>query len=80
MYWSDWGDKPRIERAHMDGTNRIQIASDNLTYPNGLAVDHAAGKIYWTDGGSKSIICANFNGSNRKVILGKLKTKFHSIF
>lgn len=70
MYWSDWGDKPRIERAHMDGTNRIQIATDNLTYPNGLAIDHSAGKIYWTDGGSKSIVFANFDGSNRKVLLG----------
>lgn len=22
MYWTDWGEEPRIERAGMDGSNR----------------------------------------------------------
>ncbi|KAJ8919440.1 hypothetical protein NQ315_016538 [Exocentrus adspersus] len=70
MYWSEWGEKPKIERSNMDGTNRFIIASTNLTWPNGLAVDHLAGKIYWTDAGSRTIEFANFDGSNRKVLLG----------
>ncbi|KAJ8946706.1 hypothetical protein NQ318_006964 [Aromia moschata] len=70
MYWSEWGDKPKIERSNMDGTNRFVIASTNLTWPNGLAVDHAAGKIYWTDAGSRTIEYSNFDGSNRKILLG----------
>ncbi|XP_019869028.2 low-density lipoprotein receptor-related protein 4 isoform X2 [Aethina tumida] len=69
MYWSDWGDKPKIERADMDGKNRLIIASTNLTWPNGLAVDHSTGKIYWTDAGSNAIEFANFDGSDRRVLL-----------
>lgn len=70
MFWSQSGEMPRIERAHMDGSNRMIIASTNVTVPNGLALDLAAGKIYWTDGGSKTIEFANIDGKNRKVLLG----------
>lgn len=75
MYWSDWGDKPKIERADMDGKNRLIIASTNLTWPNGLAVDHSTGKIYWTDAGSNAIEFANFDGSDRRVLLCKFFNK-----
>lgn len=73
MFWSEWGEHPKIERANMDGSNRFVIASINLTWPNGLAVDHPAGKIYWTDAGSRTIEFANVDGSSRKILLGKVK-------
>lgn len=72
MYWSDWGDNPKIERAGMDGSSRITLIKDNLTWPNGLAIDHDAGKIYWADGGTKSIEFSNLDGSNRKVLIGRV--------
>lgn len=72
MYWSEWGERPKIERANMDGTNRSVIANTNLTWPNGLAVDHLTNKIYWTDAGTRSIEFANLDGTKRKILLGKL--------
>ena len=30
MFWTDWGEKPRIERAYMDGTNRKVIINREL--------------------------------------------------
>ena len=45
MYWSDWGDNPMIERAYMNGSNRETIISEDLIWPNGIALD-LAGKIY----------------------------------
>lgn len=71
MFWTQWGEIPRIERAHMDGTNRMVILSTNLTWPSGLAIDHSAGKVYWTDAGSQTIEFANIDGLNRKILLGK---------
>ena len=30
MYWTDWGYRPRIERAYMDGTHRKIIIDTDL--------------------------------------------------
>jgi len=49
MYWTDWGEHPKIERAHLDGTERLVLINSSLGWPNGLAIDHAAGKLYWGD-------------------------------
>lgn len=55
MYWSDWGEHPKIEMASMDGTNRQTILSTNLIWPNGLALDFEKNRLYWADGGTKKI-------------------------
>ncbi|CAG5958591.1 unnamed protein product [Menidia menidia] len=49
MYWTDWGENPKIERANLDGTDRVVLLNSSLGWPNGLAVDYAAGKLYWGD-------------------------------
>lgn len=49
MYWTDWGRHPKIERAHLDGTERLVLINSSLGWPNGLAIDYAAGKLYWGD-------------------------------
>lgn len=42
MFWSDWGEVPKIERASMDGNNstRKVIIKEDIYWPNGLAVDY----------------------------------------
>ncbi|KAG7231032.1 hypothetical protein INR49_025062, partial [Caranx melampygus] len=49
MYWTDWGEHPKIERANLDGTDRVVLLNSSLGWPNGLAIDYAAGKLYWGD-------------------------------
>lgn len=71
MFWSHWGESPCIERAAMDGTMRITLITRNLTWPNGLAIDHVAGKLYWTDGGTKLIEYSNLDGTKRHTLIGK---------
>ena len=39
VYWSDWGSTPKIEKAGYDGATRTTIASTNLKWPNGMAID-----------------------------------------
>ena len=41
MFWTDWGDVAKIERAKMDGSNRMTLVDTNLVWPNGLALDLA---------------------------------------
>lgn len=49
MYWTDWGEMPKIERANLDGTDRVVLLNTSLGWPNGLAIDYVAGKLYWGD-------------------------------
>ena len=69
MYWSDWYSPAKIEEANMDGTSRrILVQGGGLTWPNGLAIDYHAQKVYWADARTDSIECVDFNGANRTVI------------
>lgn len=49
MYWTDWGEIPKIERAALDGSDRVVLVNTSLGWPNGLALDYAEGTIYWGD-------------------------------
>ena len=62
MFWSDWGEEPKIERAALDGSQRVAIVTMNLTYPNGLALDYVTDRNYWVDGAQQVIEYADFDG------------------
>ena len=44
LFFSDWGDNPRIEKANQDGTDRDAIVSTGLVWPNGLTLDRTGTK------------------------------------
>ena len=68
LFWTDWGDKPKIERSEMDGSNRRVIIRRNIHWPNGLTIDYSAQKIYWTDANLFCIDKANYDGTNRESV------------
>lgn len=47
VIWTDWGHQPRIERADMDGSNRIVLVTEDVVWPNGLCIDYTVDRIYW---------------------------------
>jgi len=49
MYWTDWGEVPKIERADLDGMERLVMVNTSLGWPNGLALDYDERKLYWGD-------------------------------
>ncbi|KAL1429232.1 hypothetical protein MTO96_016561 [Rhipicephalus appendiculatus] len=49
IYWTDWGSRPAIMHASMDGTNIQQLVSTDLGWPNGLTLDHTTNRLYWCD-------------------------------
>lgn len=51
-----------ISRANLDGTNEEILVADLLN-PSGIALDTAAGKLYWTDIGTRKIQRANPDGT-----------------
>ncbi|XP_049541327.1 low-density lipoprotein receptor-related protein 4 [Anopheles darlingi] len=69
MFWSDWGSNPLIERAGMDGSGRYTLVSENLQWPNGLALDVDKQRLYFLDGGTKSLEYVNYDGTGRNRLL-----------
>ena len=71
MYWTDWGEMPKIERAGMDGTSqrRSVIIDRNIYWPNGLTLDYDASRIFWADAKLSFIHSCNFDGSDRQVVV-----------
>ena len=69
LFWTDWGEEPKLERSEMDGSNRRVIIRRNIHWPNGLTIDYSAQKIYWTDASLFYIDKANYDGSDRQSIL-----------
>jgi hypothetical protein len=51
MFWSDWGENPKIERAGMDGSHRTVIISETVRWPNGLTLDLVITIIFSLNGG-----------------------------
>ena len=60
-------DRGKIQRMNLDGSNYEWNFIIKLDSPLGIAVDVAAGKVYWTEEGT--IRRANLNGSNRQDVV-----------
>ena len=69
MYWTDWGHKPKIERANLDGSERVLLINTSLHWPNGLALDYEEQKLYWSDAHTDRIEVANADGTHRRTLV-----------
>ncbi|ROT66465.1 Low-density lipoprotein receptor-related protein 4, partial [Penaeus vannamei] len=69
MFWSDWGKHAKIERASMDGSERMTLIDSNLMWPNGLAIDYERRVLYWLDASLNNIEMAAMDGTNRKILI-----------
>ena len=52
MYWTDWGNKAKIERCGMNGQGRVSVieADDNthdIVWPNGLTIGKLKPSLLW---------------------------------
>lgn len=65
MYWTDWGEIPKIERAGMDGTHRGVIIDSEIYWPNGLTLDYSQQKLYWADAKYNFIHRSSLDGTER---------------
>lgn len=69
MFWSDWGQNPRIERADMDGSMRRVLISTKLYWPNGLALDYTTRRVYFADAYLKYIDYCDYEGNGRQQVM-----------
>ncbi|XP_044256052.1 low-density lipoprotein receptor-related protein 6 [Tribolium madens] len=71
MFWTDWGEVPKIERAGMNGdpTTRRVIVNTTIIWPNGLTIDYETETIYWIDGSLQFLESMTYEGTNRTTVL-----------
>lgn len=71
MFWTDYGDNPKIERATLAGQERTTIIANtiiaSLKYPNDVIVDYSSNTIYWVDAGVNVIGTSDLKGRNIKI-------------
>ena len=66
MFISDWYDSnPRIVRASMDGSEVNNLVTEDLSWPNGVAVDHILERVFWSDAKKDSVESVKLDGTNR---------------
>lgn len=71
MFWTDWGDYAKIERASMDGDfgTRVTLVDDRIGWPNGLTLDYEKKQLFWVEAKFNELNAVDFNGKNRRMIL-----------
>lgn len=68
MFWTNWNEQhPSIMRATLFGKNAQVVISTDILTPNGLAIDHRAEKLYFSDGSLGKIERCEYDGSQRNV-------------
>ena len=69
LFWTDWGENPKLERMSMDGTAHTTIISSDIVWPSGLAIDHHTQTLYWCDASLDRLESSDFNGEHRTILM-----------
>lgn len=68
LFWADYGQNPKIERAFLDGANRTVLVTSGIITPRGLALDHRNGYIYWVDDSLDMIARVRPDGGETEIV------------
>lgn len=68
MFFSDNDPNSRIEKASLDGQDRVVIVHKGLSRVLALTVDLDNNKLYWVDYGRHTLEGCDYDGANRRVI------------
>ncbi|XP_052130857.1 prolow-density lipoprotein receptor-related protein 1 isoform X2 [Frankliniella occidentalis] len=69
MFFTKWGTaQPSLERAKMDGTERITLVDRRIVYPYGVSVDFPNQHVYWVDTFLDCVERVDYEGNNRKML------------
>ncbi|XP_023282321.1 low-density lipoprotein receptor-related protein 8-like [Seriola lalandi dorsalis] len=69
LFWAQCGSFPKIERASLDGRDRITLVTSLIRHPVALSLDVPRQLLYWVDQGMRSISRVNLEGRERKTVV-----------
>lgn len=77
MFWTNWNEQsPSIMRATLAGANVLVIIGSDIRTPNGLAIDHRAEKLYFSDATLDKIERCEYDGTQRHVSELQFEVRF----
>ncbi|MBZ3890926.1 Low-density lipoprotein receptor-related protein 2 [Sciurus carolinensis] len=76
IFFTDWFRPAKIMRAWSDGSHLMPIVNTTLGWPNGLAIDWGASRLYWVDAFFDKIEHSTFDGLDRRR-LGHIEQMTH---
>ena len=68
MFWTDWGQSPKLERSALNGTKRVTMVTSNLRWPFGIDLDRRNQVVLWVDAGMSRVESVDYHGNNRKLL------------
>ncbi|XP_067886311.1 very low-density lipoprotein receptor [Heterodontus francisci] len=69
VYWSDWGEPAKIEKAGMNGVDRQLLVTRDIQWPNGITLDLVKSRLYWVDSKMHTLSSVDLNGQDRRRVL-----------
>ncbi|GCC23412.1 hypothetical protein chiPu_0001807 [Chiloscyllium punctatum] len=69
MYWSDWGEPAKIEKAGMNGADRQLFVTREIYWPNDITLDFVKSRLYWVDSKLHTLSSIDLNGQDRQTVL-----------
>ncbi|XP_061594512.1 low-density lipoprotein receptor-like [Cololabis saira] len=69
IFWAQCGSSPNIERASLDGQQRVALVTSSINQPVALSLDMPRQLLYWFDQGTRSISRINLDGRHRKTVV-----------
>lgn len=69
MYWTDWGEEPKIEKSGLNGADRVSLVTDRIVWPNGITLDMVNQRLYWVDSKLHTLSSIDVNGGTRHTLI-----------
>lgn len=68
MFFTDMGvgqKETKLERAFMDGSNRVELVKSRLGTPTGITLDIVTQRVYWSDSHFDTVETVTYSGLDR---------------
>ncbi|KAM3845339.1 prolow-density lipoprotein receptor-related protein 1 [Vipera latastei] len=69
LFFTDYGQIPKVERCDMDGQNRTKLVDTKIVFPHGITLDLVNRLVYWADAYLDYIEVVDYEGKNRHTII-----------
>eukprot|EP00079_Xenopus_tropicalis_P012610 XP_002939758.2 PREDICTED: prolow-density lipoprotein receptor-related protein 1 [Xenopus tropicalis] len=69
LFFTDYGQIPKVERCDMDGQNRTKLVDSKIVFPHGITLDLVSRLVYWADAYLDYIEVVDYEGKNRHTII-----------